>query len=119
MGLKLLDGIALLIGVFGALTIIWGSLKALVRYIRAEHRNFASGQAGHTTALRLSFGMDLLLGLEFLIAADILHTMIKPDIESLIVLGSIVAIRTVISYFLAREIQRNDAASGRATELGQ
>ncbi|MDT8441840.1 MAG: DUF1622 domain-containing protein [Desulfuromonadales bacterium] len=118
MVLQLIDGIALLVGVFGVLTIMWGSLKALVRYVRTEYRNFASDQADQTTALRHSFGTDLLLGLEFLIAADILHTLIKPDIESLIILGSIVAIRTVISYFLTREIQRTDAASGRAAELG-
>ncbi len=119
MGLKLLDGIALLIGVFGALTIVWGSLKALVRYVRAEYRNFTSDQADHTSRLRQSFGTDLLLGLEFLIAADILHTLIKPNIEGLIVLGSIVAIRTVISYFLNREIQQPDIAPGRAAKPGQ
>lgn len=118
MGLELLDGIALLIGVFGVLTIIWGALKVSVRYIRAEYRNFASDHADQSTTLRHSFGADLLLGLEFLIAAEILHTLIKPDIESLIVLGAIVVIRTVISYFLGRGIQRTDAASGRAVGLG-
>ena len=118
MGLELLDGIALLIGVVGILTIILGSLQVSVRYLPAEYQIFASDHADQSTALRHSFGADLLLGLGFLIAADILHTLIKPDIESLIVLGSIVAIRTVISYFLGREIQRTDAASGRAAGLG-
>lgn len=118
MGLKLLDGIALFIGLFGVLTIIWGSLKTLVRYVRAEYRDFASGRADHTARLRQSFGTDLLLGLEFLVAADILHTLIKPDIEGLIVLGSIVAIRTVISYFLNREIRQPEAVPGRAAEPG-
>lgn len=114
MGLKLLDGVALFIGLFGVLTIVWGSLKALVRYVRAEYRNLQNDQGDHTSRLRQSFGTDLLLGLEFLVAADIIHTLIKPDIEGLIVLGSIVAIRTVISYFLNWELRQPDAVPGPA-----
>ena len=51
------------------------------------------------------FGSYLLLGLEFMIAADIIYTIAKPNTEGLITLGSIVAIRTVISYFLNKEIE--------------
>jgi uncharacterized membrane protein len=44
------------------------------------------------------------LGLEFLIAADIIRTIIRPTLEELAILGGIVVIRTVISYFLGKEI---------------
>jgi uncharacterized membrane protein len=55
--------------------------------------------------IRAILGTYILFGLEFMIAADIIHTFIKPTQEDLIVLGTIVAIRTVISYFLGREVE--------------
>jgi uncharacterized membrane protein len=43
--------------------------------------------------------------LEFLIAADIIDTLMKPSVQDLIVLGAIVLIRTVISYSLNAELK--------------
>ena len=43
--------------------------------------------------------------LEFLIAADIIHSVFKPDLKSLTALGAIVAIRSVISFFLNKELK--------------
>jgi uncharacterized membrane protein len=54
--------------------------------------------------LRQVLGYYLLLGLEFLIAADIIDTLMKPSTQDLIILGAIVAIRTVISYSLNCEL---------------
>jgi uncharacterized membrane protein len=42
-----------------------------------------------------------------MIAADIVTTLIKPSLNELIVLGSIVAIRTVIGYFLNEELEQS------------
>lgn len=58
--------------------------------------------------LRRQLGSYLLLGLEFLIAADVIHTVAKQHLEyrDLIVLGGIVLIRTVISHFLDVELRR-------------
>jgi uncharacterized membrane protein len=44
------------------------------------------------------------LGLELMIAGDIIGTIIRPTLQEMAVLGSIVAVRTVISFFLNREI---------------
>jgi len=55
--------------------------------------------------LRHQFGSYLLLGLEFLIAADIIHTIVTPDMQGLIVLGAIVIIRTITGYFLNKELK--------------
>jgi uncharacterized membrane protein len=56
-------------------------------------------------AVRHQLGSYLLLGLEFLIAADIIRTVSHPTLSDMAILASIVAIRTVISYFLDREIE--------------
>lgn len=54
---------------------------------------------------RSSLGRSILLGLEFLVAADIINTVaIEPTIRSLIVLAGIVAIRTFLSFSLEVEI---------------
>jgi uncharacterized membrane protein len=42
--------------------------------------------------------------LEFLIAADIIHTIVEPTLKELAILGGIVVIRTIISFFLGREL---------------
>src|SRR5499425_2235540 len=93
------------IGVLGVLIIVFGVLSGLVRFVRAElaaARGLAVDEA--RKQLRHVLGYYLLLGLEFLIAADIIDTLMKPSTQDLLILGSIVAIRTVISYSLNTEL---------------
>jgi uncharacterized membrane protein len=61
-------------------------------------------------SLRADLGTYLLLGLEFLIAADILKTILEPGITELGVLAGIVALRTILSFFLNREIKETEEA---------
>jgi uncharacterized membrane protein len=93
------------IGVLGVLVIVFGVLGGLVRFIRSEI-DAARGRAvdDDRRQLRHVLGYYLLLGLEFLIAADIIDTLMKPSTQDLIILGAIVAIRTVISYSLNAEL---------------
>jgi len=54
---------------------------------------------------REQLGRSILLGLEFLVAADIIRTVaITPDARSVAVLGGIVVIRTLLSFSLEVEI---------------
>ncbi len=56
--------------------------------------------------LRQSFGGVILLGLELLVAADLVRTVaVAPTLENVIILGIIVAIRTVLSFSLETEIE--------------
>jgi uncharacterized membrane protein len=66
-----------------------------------------SGQAAKGyLALRSAFGGTLLLGLEVLVAADLLRTVaVAPTLDNVLVLGLIVAIRTVLSFSLETEIE--------------
>jgi uncharacterized membrane protein len=72
---------------------------------------------------RRSLGRAILLGLEFLVAADIIRTIaIAPTLESVAVLAAIVLIRTFLSFSLELEIsgrwpwqkREEDAEPGRA-----
>jgi uncharacterized membrane protein len=54
---------------------------------------------------RRQLGRSILLGLELLVAADIIRTVaITPTIQSVLVLGAIVLIRTFLSFSLELEI---------------
>src|SRR6266540_4915620 len=93
------------IGVLGVLVIVFGVACGLVRLVRAELQAARGADVeDDRKRLRHLLGYYLLLGLEFLIAADIIDTLMKPSTQDLIVLGAIVAIRTVISYSLNSEL---------------
>jgi uncharacterized membrane protein len=94
------------IGILGVLVIVFGVAGGLVRFLRAEFL-FVRGSDVEEDRKRLRhvLGYHLLLGLEFLIAADIIDTLMRPSVQDLIVLGAIVLIRTVISYSLNAELR--------------
>lgn len=57
-------------------------------------------------AVPLDAGAAILLGLEFLVAADIINTVaVEPTLNSVIVLAGIVLIRTFLSFSLEMEIE--------------
>lgn len=58
--------------------------------------------------LRLSFERTLMLGLQFLMAADIIGTITDPDLHGVIILAVIVLLRIVLSYALSREVAEID-----------
>ena len=94
------------IGVLGVLVIVFGVACGLSRFVRAEIRAARGSDVDEARKrLRQVLGYYLLLGLEFLIAADIIDTLMKPSVQDLIVLGAIVLIRTVISYPLNAELK--------------
>ncbi len=91
------------IEVFGILTIVVGIISATMRYLK-EWAKPAPGTDPYR-AYRSSIGRAILLGLELLVAADIINTVaIEPSLESLAVLAGIVAIRTFLSVSLEVEI---------------
>ena len=105
------------ISLLGVLVIIFGVLCGVVRFLRAEVASARGANVeGERRKLRQVLGYYLLLGLEFLIAADIIDTLMKPTTQDLIVLGAIVTIRTVISYSLNSElVQESPRAERTAT----
>ncbi|MBH8571687.1 DUF1622 domain-containing protein [Nostocaceae cyanobacterium CENA369] len=61
-----------------------------------------------TEAIRLQLGRVLALGLEFTVASDILRTAVAPTRQDILNLGAIVLLRTLLNYFLEREIQQGE-----------
>ena len=61
------------------------------------------------TRVKLQLGYTVSVALQLLVAADVLDTLVKPahsfEIEELIKLGMITGIRTVIAFFLNKEVE--------------
>jgi uncharacterized membrane protein len=103
--LSILNGLVTLINLVGVAVVLWGFFVAAFAFIKLKlHHHSSPYFLKEANKIRAVLGTYILFGLEFMIAADIIHTFIRPSQEDLIVLGTIVAIRTVISYFLSREI---------------
>jgi uncharacterized membrane protein len=99
----------------GVGVLVFGLLWSVVLAARVWRR--AEGRQAYAV-LRESFGGVLLLGLEILVAADLIRTVaVEPSLENVLVLGLIVLIRTFLSFSLQIEIEgvppwRRATASG-------
>ena len=88
----------------GATVMIVGFLTALVLGARSLARREGGQKA--FSVLRTTLGSAILLGLEVLVAADLIRTITsKPSLEDAAILGLIVLIRTVLSISIQVEIE--------------
>jgi uncharacterized membrane protein len=88
----------------GALAMVVGFLIAVILGARSLSR----GEGGSTafSILRTTLGAAILLGLEVLVAADLIRTITsKPSMEDALILGIIVLIRTILSMSIQIEIE--------------
>jgi uncharacterized membrane protein len=86
---------------FGAAIMVVGAIGAFAWYVRQVLR----GDTGRYERLRRNLGRSILLGLEVLIIADIIRTIVvEATVTSVLVLGVIVVIRIVLSFSLEVEI---------------
>jgi len=93
------------IGMIGVVVITWGVILVAFRLLRAEFGRLKGRKiCREREALRHQLGSYLLLGLEFMIAADIIGTITHPTIKDIAVLAGVIVMRTIISYFLDREM---------------
>lgn len=93
------------LNIIGALIIIWGIMISLAEFLRKEFSE-RENSIQLNEAIRLKLGSYLVLALEFFIAGDIVKTIITPTWQSLGILGAIVVIRTILSYFLTKDLKK-------------
>ena len=100
MEILILNASSLLFNSAGSLLIIYGGLQAIFSIIFCEvlKKSYSYQQ------MRKELTDKIVFGLEFFIAADVLETTKHPTQEKLIVLGTVVLIRTVLGYFLSKEV---------------
>jgi len=91
----------IVLGIAGALLIIYGGFRAVIKVVLLE----LTKPAFTYNQIRREFTDKIVFGLEFLIAADILATLLSPSQQDLINLAVVVVIRTVLGYFLSKEAE--------------
>jgi uncharacterized membrane protein len=103
---SILGNISFGIDLAGISILLVGFIKGIILYIKSEFlkQNDRSG-ISLIQALRCKIGVYILLSLDFLIASDIIHSIIHKELKDLYELGIIVVLRTTIGYFLGNEIK--------------
>lgn len=99
----LISNIGFAVEAFGVLVIVLGILRAIgiygVRYLRRS-------EAGPYVGLRRDIGRSLMMGLEFLVAGDIIRTVvIAHSMSDIAALGLLVLIRTVLVFTIHLEVE--------------
>jgi uncharacterized membrane protein len=114
-----MDHVAQAFEALGAAVLVVGALWSFVLAVLVWRRTGKPGRG--YTSLRRAFGGTLLLGLEILVAADLIRTVaVAPTLENVLVLGLIVLIRTFLAVSLETEIEgvppwRRALATGAGT----
>src|SRR5512142_2955522 len=100
----LMDHVAQGFEALGAAILVVGVIWSFVLAAVAARRSGWSAKA--YLVPRQAFGGTLLLGLEVLVAADLVRTVaVAPSLDNVLVLGLIVVIRTFLSFSLETEIE--------------
>jgi uncharacterized membrane protein len=95
---------ALAIEILAVVIIVIAIFSSVIRYFYRRLRTKEVEE--HYQDLKVSLGMTLLLGLEILVAADIVRTVaLEATLESVLILGLLVLIRTFLSWSLEVELE--------------
>ncbi|WP_415040983.1 DUF1622 domain-containing protein [Gordonia sp. (in: high G+C Gram-positive bacteria)] len=112
---EVFDGVATAFEALGVLSMIIGFLIAF--FLAAQR--MLDGETGAFQLLRTSLGGAILLGLEILVAADLIRTVTsEPSLENVAVLGVIVLLRTILSMSIQIEIDGTLPWKRALTESG-
>src|SRR3954447_5274715 len=96
------------------LVIFYGVVRAFVSWLVSIVRSPARVPSSR---IRLDLGRSLALALEFLLAADILETIISPSLQQVATLGAVAIIRTGLNYFLGKEMADESRELQEVAEL--
>ncbi|GAB11181.1 hypothetical protein GOARA_064_01830 [Gordonia araii NBRC 100433] len=112
---EVFDGVATVFEAVGVLAIVVGFLVSFYLWLSRLVR----GEAGALQVLRTAVGSSILLGLEILVAADLIRTITsEPSLENVGVLAIIVLLRTVLSWSIQIEIEGTLPWKRALTESG-
>ena len=98
--LLIADGFA----IAGGLIMVISGVGSFVRFIKGNPWSIDKPAINQIEKIRLGFGHKIIFSLEFLILSDVLQTLVNQERTDLISLGGIVIIRTILSYFISKEL---------------
>jgi uncharacterized membrane protein len=100
--MQIVDGVARGLELVGVAVIAVSFVYAILRAVQ----HYRAGRPDIFEQLKIFIGRGLQLGLEFLVAADIISTVtVEPTREQIVSLGLLIVIRTVLSWSITVEIE--------------
>ena len=103
MNLEFLEWGATFVDLVGVIIMLLGFLIAVGRFLPTLRKPAESIM--EVQRIRCLLGTYLVFALELMIVSDLVHSVIQRNLEDLYFLGAIVVLRTLISYFLSKDIQ--------------
>ncbi|MFH0952093.1 MAG: DUF1622 domain-containing protein [Patescibacteria group bacterium] len=100
----IIEGIATVIATFGTIIIVYGVVKSIISFVAQGLPYHDESKKHILDHISLGLGRHLILGLEFFIASDIINITINPGWNELGQLTVVIILRTILSFFLTREI---------------
>ena len=101
---EVLEWLAIGIDGVGVAVMLIGFFLAMLRFVQTLFRP-AETAIGEVQMIRCSLGTYIVFALELMIISDLIHSVVSRTFEDLYFVGAIVVLRTVISYFLNKEIE--------------
>ena len=101
-----LEWVAAIIDLFAIALLLVGAVRFIFGVVRAETHRDDSARVQGTNRERIELGRYILAGLELFIVSDIIHTALSLALADLVFLGLLVIIRSLISFFLDRELEQ-------------
>ena len=99
---EVIQVIVLVVEVLGGAVILFSVVAAVARYVVGL---WPGREQPRLREVRLHMARSLLLGLEFLIAAEVLRTILRPTFQEMVILGTIVVIRIALGLDLRFELR--------------
>jgi uncharacterized membrane protein len=106
---SIFEWLELIIDISAALVMVMGFVVAFFSYFKTLILSKQIERIRQMQKLRCDLGVKLVFALELLIISDLLHTIISRSMDDMLIVGALVVIRTVIAYFLNKEIQEVSA----------
>ncbi|MEM8547304.1 MAG: DUF1622 domain-containing protein [Pseudomonadota bacterium] len=114
----ILEDIAVYIDLIGIAIVLYGFVRASVAFLRAELGRLSTHYSmANCHRIRIELGTYILIAIEFMIASDLIHTVLSRELRDLAFVSALVIIRTAISFFLGREVAELQHTTGERTAL--
>ena len=101
----IIEIIELVINVIGVAILLLGFLKLLYKYLKVELKDFHGVPITSFQRIRYELAIYILLALDFMIASDIIASLVATSPLELMDLGINVVLRIAIGYFLGKELE--------------
>ena len=109
---EIFEWVALAIDLVASAIMVWAFLVSLFGFLMASIGGAPSERIRQLQVVRCGLGIKLVFALELLIISDLLHTVVSRTMDDLMFLAALVLIRTIVAFFLNREIQEVEAEIG-------